>query len=134
VEWFTFKVVDEYLGIEARHVYRVIEDARITPVPLSPSCHLGLTNYRGQLFDVIDAVNLLGKRNSVATDNRRIILLKWSDKRLALVPDQILGLLWVVDGKDTDTVYAEGNYAIRRVSPETIWSTLLNLAYGPDKI
>ena len=134
MEWFAFKAADEYFGIDARHVYRVVEDARIAPVPLAPPCHLGLVYYRGEMFDVIDIVNLLGKRKAGMKDNFRLILVKWSDKKLALVPDGIVGLLWIEDGKNTDTVYVGGNYTARLVTPEYIWSTLLKLPYGPDKI
>ena len=134
LEWFAFKAADEYLGIEARHVYRVVEDVRIAPVPLATHCHLGLIYYRGEMFDVIDVVSLLGKRKAGMKDNFRIILVKWSDKKLALVPDGIVGLLWIEDGKNTDTVYTGGNYTVRLVTPEYIWSTLLKLTYGPDKI
>lgn len=134
MELFTFKAADEYFGIDARHVYRVVEDARITPVPLAPPSHLGLMYYRGELFDVIDVVNLLGKRKENLNNKDRIILVKWSDKRMALVPDGIVGLLWIEDEKDTDTVYEGVNYTARRVTPEYIWSTLLKLSYGPDKI
>jgi chemotaxis signal transduction protein len=134
LEWFAFKVADEYFAIEARHVYRVVEDARITPVPLAPPCHLGLIYYRGELFDVIDIVSLLREKRAGMKDNFRIILVKWSDKKLAMVPDGIVGLLWIEDGKDTDTVYAGGNFTARRVTPDYIWSTLLKPIYGPDKI
>jgi chemotaxis signal transduction protein len=134
LEWFAFKAADEYFGIDARHVYRVVEDDRIASVPLAPPCHLGLVYYRGEMFDVIDIVSLLGKRKAGMKDNFRIILVKWSDKKLALVPDGIVGLLWIEDGKDTDTVYVGGNYTARLVTPEYIWSTLLKLPYGPDKI
>jgi chemotaxis signal transduction protein len=134
LELFTFKAADEYFGIDARHVYRVVEDARITPVPLAPPSHLGLMYYRGELFDVIDVVSLLGKRKEDLKDKYRIILIKWSDKKMALVPDGIVGLLWIENGKNTDTVYDGVNYTARRVTPEYIWSTLLKLPYGPDKI
>ncbi len=134
LEWFAFKTADEYLGIEARHVYRVVEDAVITPVPLAPASHLGLMYYRGELFDVVDIVSLLGKRKEGLKDKYRIILVKWSDKKMALVPDGIVGLLWIEDGKNVDTVYTGGKYTVRLVTPEYIWSTLLKLPYGSDKI
>jgi chemotaxis signal transduction protein len=131
---FTFKVADESFGIDARDVYRVVEDARITPVPLAPPSHLGLLYYRGELFDVIDVVSLLGKRKEELKDKYRIILVKWSDKKMALVPDEIVGLLWIEDGNNKDTVYDGVNFTTRRVNPEHIWSTLLKLSHGPDKI
>jgi len=134
LELFTFKVADEYFGIDTRHVYRVVEDASITPVPLAPPSYLGLMYYRGELFDVIDIVSLLGKRKEGLKDKYRIILVKWSDKKMALVPEGIVGLLWIEDEKNTDNVYEGESYATRHITPDYIWSTLLKLPYGPDKI
>jgi len=134
MEWFVFKVADEYLGIAAANVYRVVEDPTITPVPLMPSCHMGLIYYRGEIFDVIDVVGLLKDGKAVPEGRRRAILVKWSEKKLALVPDDIMGILWVRDGKDTGTVYANGEYAARFVTPEQIWNRLSGLSYGHPEI
>ncbi len=134
MELFTFKAADEYFGIDARYIYRVIEDVKITRAPLTPPLHLGLIYYRGELFDVIDIAGLLTNGKSKFDANIRIMLLKWSDKKLAMVPGKIIGLLWIEDGKDTDTVNVEGKYTVRRVTPEQIWAKLLALTYGPSEI
>ena len=134
MELFTFKVADEVLGIDARYVYRVVENVKITPVPLAPPGHLGLIYYRGELFDAIDVVSLLGKRKEDLKEEYRLILVKWSDKKMALVPDGIEGLLWIEFGKNTGPGYELGNYAARHITPEYIWNTLLNHPYGPDEI
>ena len=129
MELITFMAADEYFGIDVRHVYRVVEDARITPVPLAPPSHLGLMYYRGELFDAVDVVSLLGNKKSELRDRYSIILVKWSEKKLALIPDEIVELLRVEDGKNTDTVCAGGDYTARLVTPEYIWNTLFILIY-----
>ncbi|MBW1701850.1 MAG: chemotaxis protein CheW [Deltaproteobacteria bacterium] len=134
MELFVFKSAEEYLGIEAHYVYRVVEEIQITPVPMTPPYHLGLIYYRGELFEVIDIVGLLGSGKAEFKGNPRIILLKWSDKKLALISDRISGLLWIEDGKGRGTIFTEGNHSVRLVTPEHIWSKLLKLPYGPSKI
>ncbi|RLC27565.1 MAG: hypothetical protein DRH56_02335 [Deltaproteobacteria bacterium] len=134
MEWFIFKAADEHLGIEVGNIYRVVEDPAITPVPLMPSCHMGLTYYRGEIFDVIDIVRLLKEKRATPAGRARAILLKWSGKNLALVPDGVSGLLWVGEGKDTGTVYSEGEYVVRLVTPEQIWDQLSGLSYGHPEI
>nr|HID58293.1 hypothetical protein [Desulfobacterales bacterium] len=41
------------LLIVALNIYLVVNDFRITPVALVPSCHIGLIYYHGEVFDVI---------------------------------------------------------------------------------
>ena len=134
MEWFTFQAKEEVLGLDAQYVYRVVDDAKITPVHLTPECHLGLTYYRGELFTVIDMVNMLGHGRANSERNTPIVLVKWSDKKLALVSDEIVGLLWIEDEAGSLSTYSKGDYAVRLISPEYIWNTLLKLSHGPDEI
>ena len=185
MEWFAFKAGDEYLGIEAQYIHRVVDEIKITPVPLLPPCHRGLMYYRGEVFDVIDIGGLLGKSKAAGppasqasppakqseaararalragNENSRIILLKWSHKKLALAPDKIIGLIWVEDNKGKETVYTprphrlsppatappasrcealragggqEGEYTIRLITPEHILKKVSELSYGPYKV
>lgn len=161
MEWFAFKAGDEYLGIEAQYIHRVVDEVKVTPVPLVPDCHRGLMYYRGEVFDVIHIGSLLGQREAVyppasggrwraGLENFRIILMKWSSKKLALVPDKIIGLIWVDDSKREQTVYApstarlspaerddggqEEEYIVRLIAPEHIWEKVSELSYGPHKV
>jgi chemotaxis signal transduction protein len=134
MELFIFKSAEEYLGIDANYVYRVVEEIKITPVPIAPPYYLGLIYYRGELFEVVDIVGLLGSGKTELKANPRIILLKWSDKKLAVIPDRISGLLWIEDKKGQDKIFAEGNHYVHIVTPEHIWKRLLKLPYGPTKI
>ena len=145
MEWFAFKAGDEYLGIEAQYIHRVVDEVKVTPVPLVPQCHMGVMYYRGEVFDVIHIGSLLGKSEAVCKENSRIILVKSSSKKLALVPDKILGLIWVEDNKGKQTAYApslaqrdgagqEEEYAVRLITPEHIWKKISKLSYGPCKV
>lgn len=158
MEWFAFKGGDEYLGIEAQYIHRVVDEVKVTPVPLVPDCHRGLMYYRGEVFDVIHIGSLLGQREAVyppaspessrwraGDENPRIILLKWSSKKLALAPDHIIGLVSVEDNKRGQTVYAPSpaerddggqkeKYVVRLIAPDHIWEKVSELSYGPHKV
>ena len=77
---------------------------------------------------------LLGLRRTASKKNSRIILLRWSHKRLALVPDKITGLIWIEDTKEQQTVYTQGEYSFRLLKPGDIWKTLSELPYGYYKV
>jgi chemotaxis signal transduction protein len=134
MELFTFQARDQILGIDAQYVYRVVDDISIAPAPLSPACHLGLLYYRGELFDVIDIASLLGQGKADVAGNFRIILVRWSGKKFALVPDRIIGLLCIEDKEKGQTVCAKENHVVRPITPDQIWNELLKLRYGPKKI
>lgn len=139
MEWFAFKAGDEYLGIEAQYIHRVVDEVKVTPVPLVPDCHRGLMYYRGEVFDVIHIGSLLGQGGAVYLENSRIILMKWSTRKLALVPDHIIGLICVGDTKREQTAYAPDDghkkeYALRLIAPEHIWEKVSELSYGPHKV
>ena len=131
MECFTFKTGSEYLGIHAQHIFRVLEDISITRVAGTPESYLGLMYYRGELYDVIDIVHLLDHGNTDLEKKFRIILVKWSDKKLALVTDEIIGLFWIDDAEDNKTVIRKETYTVQLITPEEIWEKLLNLSYGP---
>ena len=161
MELFAFKTAEEYLGIEAQFIHRVVDDVQITPVPLVPSCHMGLIYYRGEVFDVIHVGSLLGQKEAVYNENSRIIFLKWSHKKLALVPDHIIGFIWIKDTKGEKTFYTprpprlspteqddppatarheragggqKEKYTVRLITPDYIWKKVSGLSYGPYKV
>ena len=163
MEWFAFKAADKYLGIETQYIHRVVDEVEVTPVPLVPACYMGLMYYRGELFDVIHVGSLSGDRQAVyppalpgshragqwraGNENLRIILVKWSHKKLALVPDEIIGLIWVEDNKREQTVYTprspllsdidagqEEECTVRLITPEHIWKKVSEFHYGPHKV
>lgn len=129
MEWFTFKAASEHLGIEAQYIYRVVDDVQIAPVPLLPACHMGLIYYRGEFFHVVHMGSLLGQDGGKSKEKGWIILIKWSDKKLALVADKVIGLLWIEDHDRAQSIYTQGDYTVRLVTPEDIWSNVVRLAH-----
>ena len=130
MELFAFQAGKQILGIPPQEVVRVVENVPITPVPLTPDCHMGLIYYRGELFDVIHLGSLLKQEKAHHREGDWTVLLKWSGKKLALMPDKVMGLLWVEDQEGEEPVYSQESENIRFISPEYIWERLLEQGYG----
>jgi chemotaxis signal transduction protein len=131
---FVIKSKDDFIGIESDHVHRVIDDVRITPVPLTPEPYIGLLYHRGELFDVINMRLLLGYPPEALSNQNRIIILKWPDRKLAVIPDEIIGMIWIGDDSENREDYYHENRKIRLLKPDFIWKKLSELFYGPLKI
>jgi hypothetical protein len=123
VKWFAFKAGEKPLVMETRFVYRVVDEARITPVPLMPACHLGLTHYRGELFDVIHLATLLDGQELRPPRAGRSLLVKWPGHNLGLMVDEVRGLSFAYD--------EQGWGKTHFITPQEIWERLMGLQYGP---
>jgi chemotaxis signal transduction protein len=64
----------------------------------------------------------------------RVILIKWSDKRLALIPDEVIGLIWIENDNGKHPVYMHGDYVVNLINPEEMWKRLTEFPYGSDKV
>ena len=119
------------MGIEARYVYRIANEVSPASVPLLPACHVGIIYYRGDLFDVIDVGRLLRNESSLINGNPYVILLKWDQHKLGLIPDRIVGLEWIEDTTDNiQTALTRDGRTIRIITPGEIWEILSCLSYG----
>jgi chemotaxis signal transduction protein len=122
-EIFAFLASGHMVGVEASDVYRVVDNCEITPVPLMPPFYVGIVYYRGELFDVLDAGSVLySTRPRGFQGNRRIVLLKWKGRSLALIPDAVKGLLQYAASGECDET-------IQLIHPESIRERALEL-YG----
>ena len=121
----TFKINGEVLGLPSDYVYRVVDHVTITPVCLMPSFYLGLLHYRGELFDVLDIGLLLNKGKAAFSESRRLMIIRWAGRKMAVAPGFIRGLVWI-DGDDAEeTSITQGGQAIRVLTPKAIWDRVL---------
>ncbi len=131
MEYFVFKVRERYFAIGAQYVYRIVDDLMVTPVPLLPDCYEGLSYYRGELFDVVNADIIVGKEKDASKQGGYIILLKWDQHNLGLIPDHIVGLKWMDDDHLQETNQMVDGLSVKLVTPEAVWESISGMDYGP---
>ena len=127
---FIFEAAGHYFGIEAKYIYRIADNVIIVPVPLMPVCYKGLIYYRGDLFDVIDMGRLMENEVSTPHDDPYIILLKWNTGKMGLIPNRIVGMKWVEENGEAETVFNERGDTVKLMTPDGIWKKLAGLGYG----
>lgn len=127
---FIFEAAGHYFGIEAKYIYRIADKVIIVPVPLMPVCYKGLIYYRGDLFDVIDMGRLMENEVSTPHDDPYIILLKWNTGKMGLIPNRIVGMKWVEENGEAETVFNERGDTVKLMTPDGIWKKLAGLGYG----
>lgn len=133
MEIVEFLIDGRLYGLDAQHVNRVIENVNIFSTPFMPDCHLGLLFYRGEIYDVIDVGILFNQKTSVVDSHSRIILMKWGRNKLAIIPDVVVGLVRTDDPAVAPDETGHGQ-KIDLITPDSIWTRLLKLSYGPGKI
>ncbi len=131
MECFIFEAAEKCLGVETEYIYRIADDIQIIPVPLASPCYRGLSYFRGDLFDVIDLGSLMGGERSLLSGNPYIILLKWGQRKLGLIPDKIIGITRIEENNGSQTVFTEEGRTTELIMPEKIWKILSELPYGP---
>jgi chemotaxis signal transduction protein len=134
MELVGFSILDRLYGLHSRYVNRVIECTRLFPAPFMPECHKGLLFYRGDLYDVIDVGILFSRKASAKEPPYRIILLKWELKKLAIIPDVVIGLVSLDDPSVKQEASRVNGQPIDLITPDSLWDQLLKLSYGPGKI
>ncbi len=129
---FTFRLGNDDFGIESKYVYRVLEDVRITPVCLMPPFYLGLLYYRGELFDVVD-LGVLLDRGMHLQESRRLVVIRWGDRKLAISSGIIQGLVWIDDDRERDALISEDGGMIHLITPEQIWEKMGRQLSRPER-
>ena len=131
MELFAFKSSDRCFGIEARYVHRVVDEVEVAPVPLVPSYHMGLIYYRGELYDVIHMGRLFGDPEPVDRGSGTLfILLKWSGRKMALVPDLIVGLILPGEGEEEHMTCGDEKSRVELITPERLWQKVMKRSDG----
>lgn len=80
--------------VRLSHAGEVIQVPPITPVPLTQSWFLGVTNIRGNLYSVTDFARFIGRDPLHITVQSRLLLFgqRFSELRAGLIVQQVLGL------------------------------------------
>lgn len=117
---FRVKISGRLFGINADYVFRVLDGIRITPVPSAPDGYLGVTFYRGELFDVVDLASIFWENGTKAAIDSRYLILKWGDRKLIVTADGIQGLSWE-ENSDGDQGEKQDE-SEKMIDPEYVWA------------
>ena len=134
MEYLVFKRSQICFGIGLEHIRKVIANATIAPVPLTPPGYMGLIFFRGELFDVADLGVIMGERTAKKSEGNPTILLKWDQKGIALSTDEIVGLKYVEEKAAGPESFLLEGIQIKIITPERVWKMLSELSYGPRQI
>src|SRR6056297_2701995 len=88
-QYLTFAISGENYGLELIRAKEIIKPPRITNVPNTEECIMGVINLRGQVIPVIDMVNKMGlkAREKNYRNKKRIIVINIKNMLIGLYVD-----------------------------------------------
>ena len=89
VQYCTFHVAGQYLGIDVRLVQEIIRSQVLTRVPLAPAVVRGLINLRGQIVTAIDLRRRLDVPERPAGQEPVNVVVRSDDGAVSLLVDEI---------------------------------------------
>ncbi|CAM3197199.1 CheW-like protein [Ectopseudomonas mendocina] len=84
-QYLTFTLADELFAVGTRSVREIIEYGRLTPVPMMPSCVLGVINLRGGVVPIMDLRQRFGAERTVIGRRSCIVILEVERDGMRLV-------------------------------------------------
>lgn len=91
--WLAVEAGRHHLLIPVTETAGVLHEFSLQPVPFAPPAYRGLTNVRGELYDVVDLAAALGDPvTPPAAANRLVLVAAGLAPRVALLVTQVAGL------------------------------------------
>ena len=84
-----FTVCGEVLAIDVEHLYEVVQEAIITPLPQVPLGLAGLVNFRGEILPVIELAPWLTSNSRSGDDTVQVMVVHGDGKQLGLRIDGV---------------------------------------------
>ncbi|WP_165668683.1 chemotaxis protein CheW [Metapseudomonas otitidis] len=75
-QYLTFTLADEVFAVGTRSVREIIEYGHLTPVPMMPSCVLGVINLRGGVVPIMDLRQRFGAGHTAISRRSCIVILE----------------------------------------------------------
>jgi purine-binding chemotaxis protein CheW len=88
-QFLSFYLNDEWYGIELDQLKEIFPLSTITRLPGAPSQVIGLVNYRGQVFPVIDLKRVFGLTEKTPSDRCRLLVVEKADTSVCLLVDTV---------------------------------------------
>jgi len=88
-KYLTFKIADEFYGIEIKHVIEIVGVQKITPVPNIKHYINGIINLRGNITPVLEVRKRFGLETIPYTERTCFIVVNVSNSSVGLIVDQV---------------------------------------------
>ncbi|WP_210395072.1 chemotaxis protein CheW [Motiliproteus sediminis] len=95
MQWATFKLADEFYGINVMQVKEVLRLTEIAPVPGAAPYILGIINLRGNVITVVDTRTLFGLERRDNSDDSRIIVIELEDQVIGMLVDAVAEVIYL---------------------------------------
>ena len=83
-----FTVCGEMLAIDVEHLYEVVQEAIITPLPLVPMGLAGVVNFRGEILPVIELAPWLTSNGRCGDETVKVMVVQGGGGQVARGRDQ----------------------------------------------
>jgi purine-binding chemotaxis protein CheW len=87
--YLTFRLGNEWFGLEVQQVREISRLEGVTRVPLTPEHVLGITNLRGNITAVIDVRRVLGIEEQPLTAQARIMVATFQGIEAGIIAEQV---------------------------------------------
>lgn len=77
------------LAVAVEHLYEVVQEAVITPLPQVPMGLAGVINFRGEILPVVDLAPWLTSNNRIGDDTVRVMILQGEGTQVGLRIDMV---------------------------------------------
>lgn len=87
-----FTINNNYYGLDTKYVDEVIIRQKLTPVPNSSDCIVGMTYVRESCYICIDLSNTLFKVRSKWSDTQKFLLTSYDNRLISYIVDEVVGI------------------------------------------
>ena len=87
-----FTINNNYYGLDTKYVDEVIIRQKLTPVPNSSDCIVGMTYVRESCYICIDLSNTLFKVRSKWSDTQKFLLTSYNNRLISYIVDEVVGI------------------------------------------
>lgn len=87
-----FTINNNYYGLDTKYVDEVIIRQKLTPVPNSSDCIVGMTYVRESCYICIDLSNTLFKVRSKWSDTQKFLLTSYDNRLISYIVDEVVGV------------------------------------------
>jgi hypothetical protein len=84
-----FTVCGEMLAIDVEHLYEVVQEATITPLPQVPMGLAGVVNFRGEILPVVELAPWLTSNNRCGEETARVMIVQEEGIQVGLRIDEV---------------------------------------------